>query len=101
MVNQSITLPIGKTVEPSYDAEHFLQYINVSPNMCASLFENNVVDKKSILEINEIILVTMYRKRTAIPVAQVKLIADGSYRFYVQKETKINRGQIVRPRYRR
>lgn len=98
---KSITLPIGKTVNPFFDEKNNITYIKVSPNMTASLFSNNVVDDQSILEVEEIILLSKYRNKTIIPIQTVRSTGNDSYCLYVKEGAKINRGKIVQPRCRK
>lgn len=97
----SITLPIGKEVDPIWNRKNMMFGIKVKPNMILSLFENKVVDDQSIYQIERIILITKYKKETEIPIKKVIVAADGSYRFYVQDDVEINRGELFLPRYRK
>jgi len=96
-----ITLPIGKTVDPFWDKKNFILGIKVMPNMILSLFDNGVVDNESIYHIEAIVLVTKYKRKTEIPIKNVSLSADGSYRCYVKDDVRINRGELVLPHYRK
>lgn len=100
---KSITLPIGKTVDPIWDNEksNIMLGIKVAPNMVLSLFDNKVVDKQSIYQLEEIVLVTKYKKKTEVPIGKVCLASDGSYRCYVKDGVRINRGKIVLPRVKK
>lgn len=98
---KSITLPIGKTVDPIWDKKNIMVGIKVMPNMSLSLFENEVLDRQSIYKLETIVLVTKYKKETEIPIKQVILAADGSYRCYVTDDVKINRGELVLPRMKK
>lgn len=101
MNRKSITLPIGKTVNPFFDQQNNIMYIKISPNMTASLFNNKVVDDQSILELEEVVLLSKYRKETVIPVETVRSLSNDTYCLYVKKGIKINRGRIVQPRCRK
>ncbi|MGG5319189.1 hypothetical protein [Enterococcus sp. AZ072] len=97
---KTITLPIGKTVNPVFDGQNNLSFLKVSPNMTASLIDNNVVDDQSILEVKEVILLSKFRMKTIIPIQSVRIISSGTYCLYVKNGVKINRGRIVQPRGR-
>lgn len=98
---KTITLPIGKTVDPIWDKKNIMVAIKVMPNMSLSLFENEVLDGQSIYNLERIILVTKYKKQTVIPIKKVILTTDGSYRCYVTDDVKINRGELVLPRMKK
>lgn len=100
-LRKSITLPTGKTVDPVWDQKNKLIGITVTPNMSLSLFENEVVDKRSILQINEIVLITKYKKETEVPIERVVLCANGSYLCYVEDGITIKRSDLFLPRYRK
>lgn len=98
---KTITLPIGKTVDPIWNNKNIMVAIKVMPNMSLSLFENEVLDGQSIYNLERIVLVTKYKKQTEIPIKQVVLAADGSYRCYVTDDVNINRGELVLPRMKK
>lgn len=98
---KTVTLPIGKTVDPIWDKKNIMVAINVMPNMSLSLFDNEVLDRQSIYNLEKIVLVTKYKKQTEIPIKKVILTADGSYRCYVTDNVKINRGELVLPRMKK
>lgn len=100
-LRKSITLPTGKTVDPVWDKKNIMVGITVTPNMILSLFENEVVDKRSIFQINEIVLITKHKKETEIPIKRVVLCANGSYLCYVKDGIKIKRSDLFLPRYRK
>lgn len=95
---KTITLPIGKTVDPIWDKRNTMRGIKVTPNMILSLFNNRVIDNKSIYDLEEIILITKYKKQTEIPIKKVVLAADGSYRCYVEDGVIIKRSELILPR---
>jgi len=101
MKRKSITLPIGKEVDPIWNKKNMMFGIKIKQNMVLSLFDNRVVDNQSILQIEKIVLVTKRKKETEIPIKKVILAADGSYRCYVEDNVKINRGELFLPRYRK
>lgn len=100
-LRKSITLPTGKTVDPVWDKKNIMVGITLTPNMILSLFENDVVNKQSILQISEIVLITKHKKETEIPIKKVVLCANGSYVCYVEDGIKIKRSDLFLPRYRK
>lgn len=99
-VTPAIVLPLGKAVEPVWDKKNTVESIIIKPNMALSLFENNVVDHRSIYQVEKIVLITMYKKMTEVPIKKVSLAADGSYWFHATEEERIKRAQLVVPRNR-
>ena len=100
-LRKSITLPTGKTVDPVWNKKNVMVGITLTPNMILSLFENELIDKHSIFQINEIILITKHKKETEIPIKKVVLCANGSYVCYVEDGTEIKRSDLFLPRYRK
>lgn len=100
-LRKSITLPTGKTVDPVWDKKNIMVGITLTPNMILSLFENDVVNKQSILQISEIVLITKHKKETEIPIKKVVLCANGNYVCYVEDGIKIKRSDLFLPRYRK
>lgn len=98
---KSITLPIGKTVNPVFNEKNIMSYIKVSANMTASLISNKVVDDESILQVEEVVLLSKHRMKTIVPIQAVKVVSSGTYCLYVTEGVEINRGRIVQPRFRK
>lgn len=101
IIRKSISLAIGKEVEPIWNRKNIMFAIKVKPNTMLSLFKNIVADDQSIYELEEIILITKFKKETEVPIRKVLLNNDGSYRFYVKEGIEIKRSELFLPRYRK